>query len=129
MSDLRRQILDARSPLSVQFLPPAKEVWEGGGVGFPSCTGKREGVGFPSCTGKGEGVGFPACTGKGTGLDSHHALVTGDGVGFPACTRKGEGGWLPCMHWEGGLASQHAPELGKAGSMHPAGMLSCLYFG
>ena len=78
VSDLRRQILDARSPLSVQFLPPAKEVW---------------------------------------------------GVGFPSCTGKGEGGWLPCMHWEGGLASQHAPELGKAGSMHPTGMLFCLYFG
>ena len=54
-------------------------------------------------------------------------------------------GWLPSMHWEGGLASQHvlgrglasqhalgmgvasehALELGKAGSMHPIGMLSC----
>ena len=27
-------------------------------------------------------------------------------VGFPACTRKE--GWLPSMHWEEGLASQHA---------------------
>ena len=68
------------------------------------------------------GVGFPACTGKG-GLASLHAL--------------GRWGWLPCMHWEGGLASQHAlgrglasqhaPELGKAGGMHPTGMLSCFY--
>ena len=42
------------------------------------------------------------------------------GVGFPACT--GEGGWLPSMHWEGGLASQHALRRG-------GGWLPSMYWG
>ena len=39
------------------------------------------------------------------------------------CHSVHRGGLLPSMHWEGGLASQHV--LGKAGGVHPTGMLSC----
>ena len=97
----------------------------------------------------GRGAWLPSNNGKGKGFASQHSLGRRRGVGFPACTGKGEWGWLPSMHWEGrGLASQHAlgrgggvasqhelgielasqhtPELGKAGGMYPTGMLSCL---
>ena len=72
---------------------------------------------------QGGGLASQHTLGWGGGLATQHAL--GRGVGYPACT--GEGGWLPSMHWEEGLASQHAPELGKAGGMNPTGMLSCCH--
>ena len=62
----------------------------------------------------------PVCHSVHGGLASQHALERG--VGFPACTEKGRG--LASQHVLGReLASQYAP--GKAGSMHPTGMLSC----
>ena len=36
----------------------------------------------------------------------------GEGVGFPACTGKGRG-WLPSMHWKGGVCVQ------GGGDLHP----------
>ena len=88
----------------------------------PMCDSVHRGVGFPACTGK--GVGFQACNGKG-GLVSQHALGRGDW--FPSM-HLGRKGWLPSMHWKGELASQHAPELGKVGAMHPPGIFSCRFY-